>query len=141
MCAQLLFLVIVNPSAVCRDMLLVHFSEPSILRFILTSDPVSVLADGVGMLLFREHWTIQLLKRCGQLGRISSREAPVFVFECWLNARDLPSLAKVERPGLTQVSKKVVLAIDVEVLVVHIVVIRLVWVSQWCSLFSSLAQV
>jgi len=100
MSAQLLFLIIVDLRAVCFDMLLMHFSEPSVLRFILTSDPISVLSDGVGMLLFREHWMVQLLKRCGQLGSIRSREAPVFVFKGWLNARNLPSLAAVERPGL-----------------------------------------
>lgn len=82
---------------------------------------------------------IQLCKRCGQLGSICCREAPVFVFERWLNARNLASLAAVERPGLAQVSDKLILASDLELLVVHVVVV-LFGDSQSCSLLSSLAQ-
>ena len=97
---ELLLLFVAYLRAECGDVLLMHFPEPSVLRFILTSDPISVLADVVGVLLFREHWRIQLPKSCGQLGRVRSREAPVVFFQCWLNTRDLPSLILVERPGL-----------------------------------------
>ena len=96
---ELLLLFVAYLRAECGDVLLMHVPEPSVLRFILASI-ISVLADVVGVLLFREHWRIQLPKSCGQLGRVRSREAPVVFFQCRLNTRDLPSLMLVERPGL-----------------------------------------
>lgn len=92
-----------------RYIVLMHLSQSTIFRLVVSSYAIAKLADVVAMLMFGSNAGIELLKGCFKFGFISTGQSLIGILKLWLNTRNPVPITSIQGPSLAQVVNQILL--------------------------------